>query len=451
MKFTSEINKLYIYSLISLFIICILSVLTSKYYSADGANYLLTLITNEELTIVQNGRVFARYLLQIPALIAIKVGITNFQLISALLGIPYFLQIIVSLICTNWFLGEKNKSLIVFPILTIFVLILNTEYAIESESITLASFFWPIFTYLYYFEEKKSLLKSTVFICFALIVPYTYETFFICSIPLIWLFYTRSNITFKILFIPFYVLSSIHQFYNIIFHQFKPNTGSFMYSVFPSLFGLLPNGRIEYLNLHLLGIFILFGYLIYLIFSKKERTVNYWILGVLSFTNLIIITLNPHLLSYSSQFSTRTLTSISPLIFSFLFIRSMRIDLKSKIIKYNKLIIFIIVFQTSASLLSTFHWMQFSKSLRNAISKSNGLFVYNIKDLDTFKIDGRNYVSNFQIWSLPAYSLFLNTGKESKSIAYAYCWKDHFMTKDQIQIIRSEKKLRKYGFNFNDK
>jgi hypothetical protein len=447
MKYANETTRVYVLALVSLTIIGALSVITSKFYSADGGNYLFDLVISEELHSFQVGRTFAHYLLKLPAWIAIKLDVTNFRIISSLMGIPFFLQIILGLGCTRWFLSKEYKNLIIFPILSIFVFILNTEYAIESESITLASFFWPVFAFLYCNKQKIEYSKLIVFILFALILPYTYETFFVCSLPLIWYFYKKSNLSLKIIFIPYYVITSIHQFYNVIFHEYASNTKNFIYSVYPSFFGLTPWGKIEFLNVHLLGIFGLFGYLIYLLLTKTDRKVNYKALYVFCIITFLVVLFNPYLLSYISQFTTRTLNSISPLIFVFIIYLLDKNNLYDKITRYNKLIVLIVFTQTLVSFLTTYHWHKFSRSLNESLLQNKGIFKLDTKIVHPFEPKGLFLLPNFQIWSLPIYSIFLNDNKNIKSLAYY--WDHHFMSDDLIKALRTQETLQKYGFELS--
>lgn len=447
MKYANETTRVYLLALISLTIIGVLSVITSKFYSADGCNYLFDLVISEELHSFQIGRTLAHYLLKFPAWMAIKLDVTNFRVISSLVGIPFFLQIIVGLVCTRWFLSKEYKNLILFPILSIFVFILNSEYAIESESITLAAFFWPVFTFLYCNKQNTEYSKLIVFVLFALILPYTYETFFVCSLPLIWYFYKRANFFLKIIFIPYYVVASVHQIYNVVFHEYAANTKSFIYSVYPGFFGLTPWGKIEFLNVHLLAIFGLFGYLIYLLLTHRDRKVSYKALYLFCIITFLVVLFNPYLLSYTSQFTTRTLNSISPLIFVFIIYLLDKNNLYGKMTRYNKIVFLIIFSQTFVSFLTTYHWYKFSRSLNESLLQNNGIFKLDLKVVHPYEIKDPYLLSNYQIWSLPIYSVFLNDNKNIKSMAYY--WDDHSMTNDLIKSLRSQETLQKYGFELS--
>jgi hypothetical protein len=447
MKYTNDTSRIYAISLFAISIIGFISAFSSKFYSADGANYLLNLLLTEELYTFQDGRIFAHYLLKIPAWLAIKLGVTNFSVVSFLMGIAFYLQIILSLTISRWFLTEKYKNIIIFPILSVFVLVLNTEYAIESESITLACFFWPVYLYLLCKEEKSTYAKQIVFIFLALLLPYTYETFFVCSIPLIWFIYKKSNLISKTIFIPYYFLSSIHQFYNVIFHEHSTNTSNFVSSIYPGFFGLTPWGNINLLNISLLGSFLLFGFFIWLILNNIDKKVNYFFLYLCSVVVFVVVILNPYTLSSYSQYCTRTLTSISPLFFVLIIHLLNRKDLYHKVTRYNRLIVLIVLFQCSISFLSTYHWTMFKNNLNQSLASNQGVYKVVKRELYPYKYKNFNFLANFQIWSLPAYSLFLSDTMNIDSIAYF--WDNDFMTKAQLKSIKDQTNLKKYGFRFN--
>ena len=440
-----QMNRIYGISMIALFLIGILSSLTSKFYSADGAQYLYSLLLSEELFTFQEGRIFAHYLLKIPAWLAIKSGVTHFKTISFLLGFAFFLQIMISLFVSRWFLGEKKKSFLIFPIISTFVLVLNTEYAIESESITLVSFFWPVFIYLYHYEQMRTTFQNIVFFLCALIIPYTYETFFVCSLPLIYYIVKTKNISIMLLFIPYYVITSFHQLYNTVFHQHPDNAERFLTSVYLCFMGLFPGGQIKLFNPHLFSILLLSGYLLYL-FKAKNKKVIYPFIVLTWIISLSLIVSFPYLISFSSQFYSRTLTALSPLLMVFIVFLLKNIILKEKVTKYFRLIIAIILMQTTASLVTTYHWVQFKNNLNEDNKKHVGVYHYNIYQNKTVHWVNGWEVRGFQPWSLPIFALFLSENQTIKSIPFA--WEKHPITLQQIKEIKDGTKLQKYGFKF---
>jgi len=181
--------------------------------------------------------------------------------------------------------------------------------------------------------------------------------------------------------------------------------------------------------------------------NKKEKKVNYPLLSLFSFSGLLIVYFFPYLISQRSQYMTRALVAFIPLIFTFFIYLLEKKSLLTSLNRYNKLIVLIMIIQFSASMLTTSHWMTFTKEFDHELATHKGVFSLDPNVFSNFRKEGRYYISHFQIWSFPIYSVFLSRDKDINSVAYF--WENHFMTDRQLDFIKYDNHLYKYGFTFS--
>ncbi len=444
---TKKIYKTYLLSLASLIIIGVIASLNAKYFSSDGANYLFTLLSTGELYSYQEGRVAAHYILKTPTWLLITMGVKNFDLISFSMGFSFYLQMILGIVLSFKILSQKNKIYILYPIISTFLFSMNTEYAIESESLFLNSVFWPVFFYIYEFRRLD--WNALLYLPLALALAFSYETF--CLIALFIIF----NI-FKSNFIPlkakitstiFLLLLSALQLRNIIFHEYPDNVGRYIYSVKAGFFGLGSMGMNFFPYRNIYFVFVIF-FSIFLLISAFSRTLQkskyLFIFLLIGAACLVITYYYPTAVSRNSQFSTRSLTSIAPAIMSLIFFIGLR---TRKVINYafvSQGVTFIILFQSPLSLITTVHWKSFDRNLNIALKDKNGVVL--LRDtLIRRKIESGEISTNYLFWSVPLYSIFLDKDKTIDALLYEKNYHSDMMNMlDQIKQHKAT--FEKYGF-----
>lgn len=143
----------------------IYAVLTQRHLFGDASWYLLQmLITGKPTAFYKHflsefyySRLTAYWLTQLPAVIAIKLGVSSVQLVSWIFGATYFGLRLLSLYICFRLLGQREKSWITFPLLGLFAGTIITEMFIVTEANVAVSFLWPIAIVLF---REKALTRS---------------------------------------------------------------------------------------------------------------------------------------------------------------------------------------------------------------------------------------------------------------------------------------------------
>jgi hypothetical protein len=444
---TNKINQTYLLSIISLLLIGFYATVNYKYFSSDGANYLFTLLSTGELFSYQEGRVAAHYILKIPSWLLIKIGVKNFELISFSMGFSFYLQMILGIVFSFKALSQKNKIYILYPILSTFLFSLNTEYAIESESLFLNSFFWPVFFYIY--EYKKINLSAILYIPLSIALAFSYETFCLVSLCLAFAIFKNKFIALKVkvsCYILLFIFSAF-QFRNIIHHQHPGNVGRYIYSIKSGFFGLgsMHNNFFPYRNIYFVFIIVFFVYILIAATSNKiQKSKNLFFLCIIGIICLVVSYLYPTAVTRNAQFSTRSLTSIAPFIMIILFYFSVKMRESINYIFLSKCTSIIITFQVILSIITTIHWSEFNYNLNKLLNNKQGVVLVR----DTFlqdKIIRGEIGINYLFWSLPLYSIFLDKDKTIDALLYAKnYYSDQMKLLEQIQSNKST--LEQYGF-----
>jgi hypothetical protein len=111
---------------------------------ADGANYVVNMAIKHGFTFEEPGRRAAEILYQWPAVVAVRLGVTDLLLLGRLYAVGCFYLVFLSLIASWALLPAARKKLIFFPVLTILIGWLTSCYASMVEAHALVLWFWPV-------------------------------------------------------------------------------------------------------------------------------------------------------------------------------------------------------------------------------------------------------------------------------------------------------------------
>jgi hypothetical protein len=245
---------------------------------------------------------------------------------------------------------------------------------------------------------------------------------------------------------------SLYQFYNIIYHQHPQNVGGMIKSIYPGMFGITQYGfsKYNFFNVHLgWMIFLLFLFTFFLI-RKKER-MHFSILPALTVISGVVfsyVIFHPEIMTRTTQFQTRALTSISPILFSFLIAIVVKLNRLEKLRSMTSFVLLFLVLQFSMSMFTTYHWIQFKDFLKSASFGQEGVFPIS-RELVNQKSKYRIFVRNYMPWSLPLYSIFLKDDKKINSIAVPPY--KHEATNGILLDITRKRFLSKYGFEIDNR
>ena len=413
--------------------------------SSDGANYLYELLLRDELHSFQQGRWAAHYILKTPTWILMKLGMVNFDTLSFVFGMSFYLQMLIGIVLSYVML--RDKKYILYPILSSYLFALNTEYAIESEAIFLQSLFWPVFFYLE--QDRDEVGRSIIFVLSLVALSMSYETFMIISILIgyqIWRYEKLSSSKRWLLYV-FLVGTSIFQLKNIIFHEYPQNVKAYLASIGAGQAGL---NFAKYANFPHVNLFFMVVVLIYisiLLALLIKKNISLWLtilFGVAGVLALYTATIYPDMINRYVQYMTRTLTSVGPLLIFPLFHIAKKRRNHFDHRKLSFLVQVLILLQFGSSLLTTHHWRLFVQELNQITTGKYGeINIHETKMMN--KISQRKMSANFQDWSLPLYSIFLDKDKVITAIVRGKL--DSPFSKRILFGVEQNKVLfEKYGF-----
>lgn len=131
-----------------LFIIISLTLFNSfyvdKHLSADGVYYFAWILDNGDFIKFDWSRQFADYLSQWPLVLAVKFGLTNIQILLKFFALGLYFPFLISFLLCVYALRKEEKSLLIFPLLSMAAVCLSSDFILISESLVMANMSWPI-------------------------------------------------------------------------------------------------------------------------------------------------------------------------------------------------------------------------------------------------------------------------------------------------------------------
>ena len=121
----------------------ILMIAAQVHLYGDGSAYLYWLLRSRRPLEIAFSRDFATIVTELPAVLALRAGVTDIGTVSRLLGAGLYLPLIASLGLCLW-IARERPELVLFPLLSATTVSSNTDFFIISESNVLVVFFWPL-------------------------------------------------------------------------------------------------------------------------------------------------------------------------------------------------------------------------------------------------------------------------------------------------------------------
>jgi len=133
------INYFYWFFVVFVHFFCV----TSFLFLADGSGFFINMLVSGGYIDHEPTRQLAHYLTQFPVILAINLGVTNFQALVLLFGLGHCLHVWISLILVFWMVG-KNKAyhLATIPLITLLVcagFVIGQGFVACSYSIVIAA------------------------------------------------------------------------------------------------------------------------------------------------------------------------------------------------------------------------------------------------------------------------------------------------------------------------
>ena len=154
------------------------SIYTQRYYFADGSYFFVDLLENGFVNLKFDNRLYAHYITEFLPVGAIKVlNIRDYSVLSYLFGINLYLPEILSLLICHSIVPKDKKHLMIFPLISLFGVSMNSAFFIVSEAHVISNIFWPILIYVT-LKESYSLKDVLVLLGLTIIFARSYESAF---------------------------------------------------------------------------------------------------------------------------------------------------------------------------------------------------------------------------------------------------------------------------------
>ncbi|KHD05302.1 hypothetical protein PN36_18040 [Candidatus Thiomargarita nelsonii] len=303
-------NKNYLYSVIVIIVTTLIAVFTNRFLYADGSHFFYKILFQQDFFAFDQARLYAQYITQAPTIFAVKLlGFENKNLLmfiygSTLYGIP-LLSIILTVVLL------ENKKLLSIPLLSFFISSIYSYSFIISEAHVMSSLFWILLVLIA--RTEHNFIHKTGIIILLIASTRLYESFMLFSILLFMLvaykikvenFIKNSIFWFVCLWLIIYGFSIALESY--IHPRDSVNAGQFTNALI-SIFKESKNFWITIL---------IFG----LAFITSKRKENIWLLFILFVVVLGLVFNYPKYMEIGLSHSGRTLLTVVPLFFGFLFV-----------------------------------------------------------------------------------------------------------------------------------
>src|SRR5882724_9403300 len=122
---------------------------------ADAPYYVVNIATRRGFAFEEPGRRAAEILYQWPAVLAVRLGVSDLATLGRLYAVGCTYLVFVSVIASWALLPAARKQLVLFPVLTILVAWLASCYASMVETHALVLWFWPVFFALLFHRLER--------------------------------------------------------------------------------------------------------------------------------------------------------------------------------------------------------------------------------------------------------------------------------------------------------
>ena len=161
-----------------------LAIFSGLHLNNDGAWHLVKMLNDNHVAIWNQGwrdfyvgRFGTLFYQQYPTVLASRLHIQNPQLLIWIFGATlYSFKPLSILLCYRW---ARDKRLVIFPVLTLVAVSMNSDAYIVSETHVMTALFWPALFGLLFVEEFKSfdlaamiLVSAPLLLCYETMVVF---------------------------------------------------------------------------------------------------------------------------------------------------------------------------------------------------------------------------------------------------------------------------------------
>lgn len=377
----------------------LLAVVTQRHLFGDGAWFLVKMLSENRVAIwnvagwhdIFVGRFGAFAYQEYPTLLASRLGIHDLRELSVVYGLTLFAFKPLSILLCYHF--ARDKRYVIFPIVTLFAVTINSEGYIVSETHLMSALFWPaLFGLLYCRQFKRWDLLAMVVVSAPLLLCYETMAFYglILLGATIYRFITIAKSPeerwLTVAFGLWYALGAIFGVLAIIFPRDLSNRGDFL----KSLLFVFAN---DHIGARVSLVVLLLCALVLAIPSGWKRTPNF-LVGVSVLSSMAIpayIIRHPGRTSLDSHIVARTMNAVVPFGLALIFIAVHFSFIRVSACKFKRLFLMAAVLGTCQScwhVIATAQWAQMTTLLRWELRTHSGPVAFQGSALSEWVVDG---------------------------------------------------------------
>jgi len=145
------------------------SFLIDKHFSADGIHYFCQILEKKTFVHHDWSRQHALYITQWPVVLALQLGVKDIAVLNMLFATGIYSVYLLSFLLCNHALRGKDKTLLIWPLLSIVSLNLTTDYHLSGEFPVVMLMAWPIL----FFLLRTKMSRTDKVILFLLMIFYS--------------------------------------------------------------------------------------------------------------------------------------------------------------------------------------------------------------------------------------------------------------------------------------
>ena len=403
-----------------------LAIVAGRHLYGDGSWYLLRMLSENQVTMLNAGwhdffaGRFGSYAYQeFPTLLAVRLHVRNPQVLSLVYGATLFSFKPLSILLCYHFV--RDKRLVIFPLLTLFAVTMNSEVYMVTETHLMTALLWPALFGIIFCRELKSwdlaamaLVSAPLLLCYEVMAVYGLFLCAACVYRYFAIAESRREKWLNWMFFAWYTAAVVLAVLAIVFPRDLAQREGFLKSV---LFVF----RNNHIGARVSCIVLVIGGLIVLIPERYRKAINA-LTAVAILCSLAIplyIIRYPQLTHFGTQILARTMNGIVPVVLVCAFVAIYVHLLRTGAMQFQRLFVIAAVLgmcQSGWSMIATTQWSDMLTVLRTELRTHRGPVPLEQTTLYQWTVDGQPMRTLHAEWPVMSLSILYSDRRTVQTI-----------------------------------
>jgi hypothetical protein len=433
-----------------------LAVISGLHMFNDGAWHLVKMLSENHVAIWNThgwhdfyvGRFGTLFYQQYPTLLASRLHVRNPQVLMWIFGATlYSFKPLSILLCYRF---ARDKRLVIFPLLTLVAVSMNSDAYIVSETHLMTALFWPALFGLLFVPEFKSfdlaamiVVSVPLLLCYETMVAFCVFLCAACIYRYLVIATTRGERWFTCLLFVWFALGGIFGALGIIHPRDPTNRAGFRQNLFFMF-------QSDHIGARVSCIVLAICALIALLPERYRKTINVLTsIAVLASLEIpLYILRHPTRTNFGTQVIARTMNATVMLALAIAFVAVFFHLLRPATFQYSRLFLIAAILgmcQCAWMAIVTTQWTNMTMLLREELRTHNGAIPYEDSLLSQWIVDGQPIRSLTADWAMPALSIVYADNRLVKSMVVAA---PDSATAFNPYSTETLPKVERFGFNY---